>query len=52
MAHLPCNSKLYHYDGYCFNKHRIPKGELAIPARKCEKIDQEAGVEQVSTIIS
>lgn len=42
-----CIPTLYHYNGLCFNKRRVPDGLLAIPIEECDAIDQEV----VSTII-
>jgi len=46
---LPCNSSLYHYNGLCFNKGRVPQGEVAIPETDCLAIDKKE--EHVTTII-
>ncbi len=46
---LRCNPSLYHYNGFCFNKGRVPPGQIAIPARECEALEQK---EVVTTIIS
>ncbi len=45
---MRCNPSLYHYNGYCFNKSRVPDGQLAIKETKCEELDQEL----VTTIIA
>ena len=37
---LKCNPDLYHYNGYCFNKGRVPEGQIAIPAKVCESMQQ------------
>ena len=42
-----CNPRLYHYDGYCFNKRHVPADRIAIPIAECEK-----KAEVVTTIIS
>jgi hypothetical protein len=47
---MPCNPSLYHYEGYCFNKGRVPDGKLAIPVGECQCIDTKKEV--ISTIIS
>jgi len=42
-----CNPSLYHYNGFCFNKARVPEGRLAIPVEECEVQNHE-----VTTIIN
>lgn len=41
---------LYHYNGLCFNKRRVPEGRIAIPISQCEAFDKQE--KAVSTIIS
>lgn len=47
---MRCNPSLYHYNGYCFNKSRVPDGQLAIREEECRMLDKEE--EAVTTIIS
>ena len=44
MLFVPCQPSLYHFDGYCFNKSRIPNGEVAIPEATCRALDKEEEV--------
>lgn len=44
-----CIPSLYHYNGLCFNKRRVPEGRIAIPISECEFAERE---EKVTTIIS
>lgn len=38
---MRCESERYHFDGYCFNKARLPEGMLAMPDVLCLSIDNE-----------
>jgi len=42
---MRCEPSLYHFDGYCFNKGRVPAGEVAIPEAVCLAMDKEQEVE-------
>ncbi len=46
---LKCEPSLYHYNGFCFNKARIPPGEIAIPEHACLSMDKEQEI--ISKII-
>ncbi len=39
MEQLSCNPRLYHYNGFCFNKARVPEGQLAITVEECEALE-------------
>lgn len=44
-----CAATLYHYNGYCFNRSRIPEGQIAIREEECAALDKKE--EPVSMII-
>lgn len=50
MVDERCIPDLYHYNGLCFNKRRVPDGRIAMPVPDCEALDVRE--EPVSTIIS
>ncbi len=41
---LRCNPSLYHYNGYCFNRGRVPPGQIAIPAHECDAREEEVSL--------
>lgn|GEM_PF-2103641 len=48
---LRCNPRLYHYNGFCFNKGRVPYGQIAIPVHECDAMEAKQE-KPVTTIIS
>ncbi len=46
---LKCSPTLYHFDGYCFNRSRVPEGKIAILEADCLALDKEEEV--ISSII-
>lgn len=41
---MECKPSLYHYNGFCFNRSRVPDGQLALPVFECEEIDKEVSL--------
>ena len=49
---MKCNPSLYHYGGYCFNKSRIPDGQIAIREIECTAIDRLQEGEVATPVIA
>ena len=42
-----CQGNIYHYDGYCFNKNRVPEGSIAIRVEECERLSLETNYAEI-----
>lgn len=37
---LKCDPDQFHYNGFCFNRNRVPAGEIAITEQECLHLDK------------
>ncbi len=47
---MACNPSLYHYNGFCFNRSRIPEGMIAIREAECDALEREERREEEQPI--
>jgi len=48
---MECNPRLYHYDGYCFNRSRIPAGQLALREEECLALDEKRKTDEKEKMV-